>query len=127
MLNNSQFIDPNEQFQQFLDTNVTYLDEDEQLRQQHYNANATMERQQQQFIGNQQPSSQSVIIQQQRAPSAYSMRDAPSRQGYTSSATNVSIQQPYLNGQLSTSQQITKQDMRPEVSRRSSANSLMSG
>ena len=69
--------------------------------------------------------SQSMIVsqqhQQQRAPSAYSVRDAPSRLGYTASATNISVSQPigHLNGQLSTSQQIVKQEA--NASRRSSA------
>jgi len=94
----------------------------QQLQQQSYNA--TIERQQRQqreYLNGGHAMSQSLIMQQQqqRAPSAYSMRDqmTPSRQAYTSSATNVSIQQPQqqlqqqsygLNGYLSTSQQITK-------------------
>ncbi len=141
---NGQFIEASDSgdayFQSYIDggTNVTYVTEDgrhivmneqeadalqqQQLQQQSYNA--TIERQQRQqreYLNGGHAMSQSLIMQQQqqRAPSAYSMRDqmTPSRQAYTSSATNVSIQQPQqqlqqqsygLNGYLSTSQQITK-------------------
>lgn len=76
-------------------------------------------------IGYGHPMSQSMIVTQQRAPSAYTVRDTPSRLGYPSaSATNISVNQPsYLNGQLSTSQQLVKPEPRMEqsASRRSSA------
>ena len=82
------------------------------------------------YLGKPAASSHSLMVQQQRAPSAYSIRDTPSRLACASSATNISTQpqpQAYLNGQLSTSQQITKMDSKQETSRRSSANSLTIG
>ncbi len=118
--------------------NVTYVTEDgrqivmteqeAEAYQQQQNYNATIERQQRrqrEYLNSGHPLSQSLVIQQQRAPSAYSMREqiTPSRQAYTSSATNVSTQHPQLqqsyglNGNLSTSQQITKQEQRAEVPR----------
>lgn len=143
ILNNGQFLDNtdfNQQYQQYNtnneiienmdgDNNAAYLTEDGQqifvnemrVDEIPNNFNGTLDRH------GHQPISQSMIIHQQRAPSAYSVRENPSRLGYTSSATNLSFQpqQPNLNGQLSTSQQITRQENRPENgSRRSSANSL---